>query len=259
MDRRVKRGIAAFAAVTVLGGGAALGFLGKDGAAPVTTTVAAPVTSTTTPAKALQVTQPVVGSTVADAIGPTVVLFREPGVVYDELPTMANPTKEGLYVVFLVLEDKGPWLKVRVSARPNGLVAWVRRDQVALRTVPNRVLIEVGARRVTVFHGSEILLRETVAVGTDRTPTPLGRFFVDGIVQLPYDTGPYGAFQVSVSGFSNVLKSFGGGPGQIAMHGTNHPELLGQNVSNGCVRMTNAAITKMAELAPTGTSVEIVA
>jgi len=128
-----------------------------------------------------------------------------------------------------------------------------------MRTVPNRVLIEVGARRVTVFHGDTVLLRETVAVGTDRTPTPLGNFFVDGAVKVPYDTGPYGAYQVSVSGFSDVLQSFGGGVGQIAMHGTNRPELLGQPVSNGCVRMTNENITKMVQLAPLGTPVDVVA
>ena len=161
--------------------------------------------------------------------------------------------------VFLVLEDQGDWLHVRVSSRPNNMTAWVSRSEVRLRTVPNRVLIEVGARRVTVFHGDTVLLQETVAVGTDRTPTPLGSFFVDGAVKVPYDTGPYGAYQVSVSGFSDVLQSFGGGVGQIAMHGTNRPDLLGQAVSNGCVRMTNDNITKMVQLAPLGTPVDVIA
>ncbi len=62
-----------------------------------------------------------------------------------------------------------------------------------------------------------------------------------------------------MAGFSDALKSFGGGPGQIAMHGTNRPNLLGQAVSNGCVRMNNDDITKMVDLAPTGTPVAIVA
>jgi lipoprotein-anchoring transpeptidase ErfK/SrfK len=172
---------------------------------------------------------------------------------------MYNPTHEGLAVVFQVLEEQPEYLKVRVSARPNGLIAWVKRDQVALRKVPNRVLVEVGARRVTVYRGEEVLLQETAAVGTDRTPTPLGQFFVDGVVDLDYKGGAYGAFQVSVSGFSDVLQSFGGGNGQIALHGTNRPDLLGQPVSNGCVRMSNDAITALAWLAPTGTPVEIVA
>src|SRR5690348_3733674 len=52
---------------------------------------------------------------VADAIGPQVHLYRAPGVPYEPRPTMDNPTWEGLPVVFLVLEDQGPWLHVRVS------------------------------------------------------------------------------------------------------------------------------------------------
>lgn len=256
MHSRLKQGLVGATAAIVLAGGAAIGFMGGDDPRPPTPIKV--TTSTTTAPPTKRPAKPA-GSMVADAVGAKVDLYREPNVAYEEKPWLDNPTHEGLYVVFLVLEDKGEWLKVRVSARPNGLVAWIKRDQVALRTVPNRVLIEVGARRVTVFHGDEILLQETVAVGTDRTPTPLGRFFVDGIVQVPYDTGPYGAYQVSVSGFSEVLKSFDGGVGQIAMHGTNRPDLLGQPVSNGCIRLSNAAITKMAELAPNGTSVEIVA
>lgn len=222
-----------------------------------TTTTAAAIARVRTP----PTTDPdVPGFAVADATVPNVVLYSEPGVVNEELPWLDHPTHEGLAVVFQVLEEQAEFLKVRVSARPNGLVAWVKRDQVSLREVPNRILVEVGARRVTVLSGDdEVLLEETAAMGTDRTPTPLGQFFVDGIVDLDYKGGAYGAYQVSVSGFSDVLKSFGGGNGQIALHGTNRPDLLGQDVSNGCVRLSNEAITALAWLAPTGTPVEIVA
>jgi hypothetical protein len=196
---------------------------------------------------------------VADAVGGSVALFSAPDVPLDGGRSLTNPTHEGLPVAFLVLEDHGPWLKVRVSQRPNGLVAWVQRREVSLRRVPNHVVIDVSDRKVTVLHGDDVLLEEVVGVGTDRTPTPLGHFFVDGTVRVPNPNGPYGAYQVSVSGFSEVLQSFGGGVGQIAMHGTNRPQLLGQPVSNGCVRMTNDAITRMSLLAPLGTPVEIVA
>lgn len=195
---------------------------------------------------------------VADATGPSVALYAEPDVPYEPKPSLANPTHEGLPVVFLVLEREPEWLKVRVSSRPNNLVLWVRRSEVSLRTVPNRVVVEVGAHRVTVYHGDDVLLQAPVAVGTARTPTPLGDFFVDGIVALS-GGGPYGAGQVSVSGFSDVLQSFGGGVGQIALHGTNRPQLLGQNVSNGCVRMADESIQRVMALAPLGTPVTIVA
>jgi lipoprotein-anchoring transpeptidase ErfK/SrfK len=195
---------------------------------------------------------------VADATGPSVALYAEPDVPYGPKPSMANPTHEGLPVVFLVLEQQPEWLKVRVSSRPNNLVAWVRRSEVSLRTVPNRVVVEVGAHRVTVYHGDKVLMQAPVAVGTGRTPTPLGEFFVDGTVVLR-PGGPYGSGQISVSGFSNVLHSFGGGIGQIALHGTNRPELIGQNVSNGCIRMTDEMLDQMMPLVPLGTPVTIVA
>lgn len=262
MARNVLRALPVVVAIAIIGIGAAIGFSRSE--PPVVpgtvrlatgTPAAASLTGTWKPGKPPTPTS----FTVADATGSTVHLYERPDVPLASKPTMANPTWENLPVVFLVLEEKGPWLHVRVSSRPNNLTAWVSRSEVRLREVPNHVLIEVGARRVTVLHGDTVLLRETVAVGTDRTPTPLGTFFVDGAVKVPYDTGPYGPFQVSVSGFSDVLQSFGGGVGQIAMHGTNRPELLGQPVSNGCVRMSNLAITKMVQLAPLGTPVTIVA
>jgi lipoprotein-anchoring transpeptidase ErfK/SrfK len=196
---------------------------------------------------------------VADAAGPVVHLYSAPDQPLAARPTMDNPTWEGLPVVFLVLDRKGPWLHVRVSMRPNGFTAWVASDEVIVRKVPNRVIVEVGARRVTVTHGDKVLLQGPVGVGTADAPTPLGNFFVDGIVKVPNPNGPYGAYQVSVSGFSGVYETFGGGVGQIALHGTNQPELIGQPVSHGCVRMTNDLITVLAQLAPTGTPVDIIA
>jgi lipoprotein-anchoring transpeptidase ErfK/SrfK len=60
-----------------------------------------------------------------------------------------------------------------------------------------------------------------------------------------------------VAAFSNVLRSLGGGVGQIAIHGTNRPGLVGSSVSHGCVRMTNDDITKLANMVPVGTPVAI--
>ena len=250
------------AAVAVVAAGASVGFGRSEPPvvpAKVTLTATAPGLTTLTGSWKAGPPPTPTSFTVADATGSVVHLFEKPDVPLAARPTMDNPTWENLPVVFLVLEEKGPWLHVRVSSRPNNLTAWVQRSEVSLREVPNHVLIEVGARRITVFHGDEELLKATVAVGTDRTPTPLGNFFVDGAVKVPYDTGPYGPFQVSVSGFSNVLQRFGGGVGQIALHGTNHPQLIGQAVSNGCIRMRNETITKVVQLAPLGTPVDVVA
>ena len=64
--------------------------------------------------------------------------------------------------------------------------------------------------------------------------------------------------QLSVSGFSEVFQTFGGGIGQIAIHGWNNDNVIGNDVSNGCVRMRNVDIATVADLAPLGTPVQIV-
>jgi L,D-transpeptidase YbiS len=43
----------------------------------------------------------------------------------------------------------------------------------------------------------------------------------------------------------------------IAVHGTNHPELLGQNVSHGCIRMANEAVRYLYHQVDVGTPVFI--
>jgi hypothetical protein len=202
---------------------------------------------------------PVIPTQVADAIVPKVALFTEPNVPFPLGALLDNPTHEGLPVVFDVLQDRGSWLKVAVSTRPNGTVAWVKASDVVRRTVPNKIRIELGAHRLTVVHGDAVLMDESVVIGTPEAPTPLGVFFVDGIVDTHDPGGVYGPIQMSVSGFSNVLTDFGGGIGQIAIHGTNQPELRGTAASHGCIRITNDAIMKLTWLAPTGTPVEIVA
>lgn len=218
-------------------------------ASPTTTTT----TTTTTAPKATFFEA-------ADAIVPLVNLYDAPGAT-EPVDSMTNPTIEKVPLAFLVKSHGPPgWLEVSIARRPNGTVRWIHAEDVSLRTVTNRIVIEREARRLTVYRGTsdEVLFQAPTANGAPATPTPLGDFFVDIVVKLSRPSGAYGAYQLSVSGFSDVLHSFGGGVGQIAIHGTNRPELIGQFVSNGCIRMTNDDITALADLAPVGTPVKIV-
>jgi lipoprotein-anchoring transpeptidase ErfK/SrfK len=54
-----------------------------------------------------------------------------------------------------------------------------------------------------------------------------------------------------------VYTTFAGGDGQVGIHGTNRPELLGRDVSHGCIRVSNAVITRMAKLVARGTPVSL--
>ena len=43
----------------------------------------------------------------------------------------------------------------------------------------------------------------------------------------------------------------------LAIHGTNRPASVGQAASNGCPRLANADVLRLAQLAPAGTPVFI--
>jgi lipoprotein-anchoring transpeptidase ErfK/SrfK len=226
-----------------------------------TTTTTAP--STLDPATGLSVSGPIGPPwpdhfTAADAIVPQVALYEAPGKPVPTGRTLPNPTVEGYKLVFLVRKQQKDWLQVQINQRPNGATAWIKASDVALRTVPNHILIELGAKRLTVFHGEQPIFSASVAPGLPSSPTPTGAFYTDIITRPTNPNGPYGLYQVSVTGFSNVYESFGGGIGQIAIHGTNRPELIGTPASHGCVRMSNEDISALVPLARQGSPVVIV-
>lgn len=210
-------------------------------------------------------------STVAPAAGapervvavakiPQVAVFDAPGGGGRPSHVLRNPTWEGYGLSFLVDESRPDgWLKVNVPVRPNGTTGWIQSADVDLAAVRARVEISLSQHRLRYWNGSSLLLDEPVALGTARTPTPPGSFFVDVVAKPPNPRGAYGPYQVSITAFSEVLHSFDGGIGQLAIHGTNRPDLIGGNVSNGCIRVSNAAITVLAEHVAIGTPVDIVA
>jgi lipoprotein-anchoring transpeptidase ErfK/SrfK len=193
----------------------------------------------------------------AHAVVPAVNWYRNPG---DAAPAgaLGNPNLYGLPLVFGIVDRQGEWLQVQLPQRPNGSIGWIRSADVFVQRLENRIVVEVAARRLTLYHGDDILMQETVAVGAPTGPTPTGSFYIDASVETGRPTGAYGVRIMSVAAYSDVYFTFGGGIGQIAIHGTNRPELLGQPVSHGCIRMTNDAITRLNDLAPVGTPVEII-
>jgi len=92
--------------------------------------------------------------------------------------------------------------------------------------------------------------------GNPATPTPVGRYYVNQRLEPANPAGPYGPHAIGVSAYSNVLTGWAQG-GPIGIHGTNEPWLIGRRASNGCIRMTNAAISRLFPQVPAGTPVVI--
>ena len=195
-------------------------------------------------------------ATVADVKGSKIGLYSTAGQAEAD-DTFDNPTWEGLPLVFLVQQRQGDWLEVQLNTRPNQTTAWVRAADVTLRQVTHRIVVSLAARSMTVYDGQTPIMEAPVAIGDPTTPTPRGSYYIDGAVRTPDPSGVYGPDQLSVAAFSEVLMTFGSGVGQIAMHGTNAPSLVGSAVSNGCLRMKNADITRLANTVEIGTPVQI--
>lgn len=216
---------------------------------------AADVGATNLPPKAIgQVHEPEPGYLGARAAIGEVDLFAE-ATAAEPMWSLPNPTHEGMPLTFTVIDQVGARLLVRLPIRPNGSTAWIDASEVVSFVVPNDIVIDLSDRTLRARHGDEVLLSAPVAVGSPSTPTPLGEFYVD--ISLANPGGSYGAWMLSVAGFSDVLTDFGGGIGQIAIHGWSDESVIGQAVSNGCIRLPNGVIERLAPLAPVGTPVTI--
>ena len=141
-----------------------------------------------------------------------------------------------------VLARQGRWLKVRLPGRPNGHTGWISQEATVRAATHWHVVVDSSRRRVTVYRAGIAVRVFRAVVGTTSTPTPPGQFFVEESIALRTDD--VGApFALALSARSNVLQSFAGGPGQIAIHGLgNIGGVLGTAASHGCVRLGDEAL-----------------
>jgi lipoprotein-anchoring transpeptidase ErfK/SrfK len=170
---------------------------------------------------------------------------------------LKNPTESGAPLVFLVRRRSPGWEQVYLPVRPNESTGWVRDRDVRLALDPYRVEILRRAHELRLWKDGRVLARYRAGVGRSVLPTPTGRYYVVELLKQPDPAGPYGPYAFGLSAYSNVLYSFGGGPGQIGIHGTDDPSSVGRSVSHGCIRLSNVAITRLARALPLGTPVTI--
>jgi hypothetical protein len=170
----------------------------------------------------------------------------------------SNPTSFGDPFTMLVIERRGEWIKVQVPVRPNGTEGWVRASDVDVTTTPYRLELELGQHRLRLYKGDDVVMETEVVIGAPGTKTPTGRFYVTDKVEQRDPNGAYGPLALPLSAYSEQIDEFDDGVPVIALHGTNHPELVGKDVSNGCIRMPNDKITKLGATIPQGTPIDIV-
>lgn len=150
------------------------------------------------------------------------------------------------------------WIQVELLGGPNHREAWVREADVTVSSTTARIDIYLDERELDLTVDGAVQVSNSVVIGAPESPTPLGVFWVtDPLDFTPNPSGVYGAFALGMNGWSETLETFNGGPPQLAIHGTNQPEMLGENVSNGCIRLPNDVVIEVAEIAAPGTPVVV--
>ena len=148
------------------------------------------------------------------------------------------PTVFGVLAKRVDERCRATWYRVQLPLRPNGATGWVRATEVELAPVTTRIVVDLSERRVTLFDGGRVVHTARAAIGSAATPTPRGRYYVNQRL-VPRDRGgPFGPGAIGISAFSPVLTGWAQG-GPVAIHGTNRPGLIGQAISNGCIRVAN--------------------
>ncbi|MGI9185942.1 MAG: L,D-transpeptidase [Gaiellales bacterium] len=155
--------------------------------------------------------------------------------------------------------DGAAWLQLRLPGRPNGGTGWVRESAVAVEPVRFGIVVWRRARVLEVYDRTRPqrpVMHAAIAVGAPGMETPLGEYFITGEFRPDPDTqGVLGAWAWSTSSYSKLSDWPGGGV--VGIHGTSEPELLGQAVSHGCIRVDDRNVAKMRRWIGPGATVSI--
>jgi hypothetical protein len=148
------------------------------------------------------------------------------------------------------------WVRVPLSALPNGQRGWVPRAALGdFHGVRTHLVVDRAHLRASLLRDGRVVFSTSVGVGRPQWPTPAGDFYVR--VRLRNYGDPfYGPIAFGTNARSPWLTDWPQG-GVVGIHGTDAPQLLPGRVSHGCIRMRNAAIERLARLMPLGTPVTI--
>ncbi|WP_249998017.1 L,D-transpeptidase [Actinoplanes sp. M2I2] len=146
-------------------------------------------------------------------------------------------TMSGLPVTAPVVARRPGWLAVLIPSI-NRRVGWVPESAGTVRPLRDQLVADLSERRLTWLHDGRQRGAWEVAVGSSRTPTPLGRTFVlgrtitHGDVYAGLDALVLGAIPDDRDALSASLRN-----GHTAIHAWHDESAFGRSISNGCIRV----------------------
>jgi hypothetical protein len=168
-------------------------------------------------------------------------------------------TEFGSQRVMSIAKQRGPWLGVVTTERPNGKLAWVHMKNSGLnfRRHAYSLHADLSGRRLELRKGGRLIRRVSVAIGRPGSETPTGRFAVTDKLRGG-NYGPYyGCCILALNAHQPKLPAGWQGGNRIAIHGTNSPGTIGAAASAGCLRAADSDLEVLMRRVPLGTPVFI--
>jgi lipoprotein-anchoring transpeptidase ErfK/SrfK len=168
-------------------------------------------------------------------------------------------TEFGDQRVMSIAQQRGPWLGVVATERPNGKLAWIHMKHrgLAFRRRPYSLHADLSGRWVELRKRGRRTRRFSVAIGRPGSPTPTGRFAVTDKLHGPTYGSYYGCCILALNGHQTNLPPGWTGGNRLAIHGTNAPGTIGAAASAGCLRAADADLRVLVRRVPLGTPVFI--
>jgi len=256
--RRASAAVATFVLVAIAAVGGYVAFAGGDDAKQEATPKPAPPTAEEFTGPNVHANLGLVPLRSATTKGTDIQIYPQPSATMAPVDTLSRITEYLAPRTLLAFDQYQDWLHVYLPTRPNNSTGWVKASDVTLsKPLEHVIRVSLAERKLWMFRNGVVELEAPVAIGMPQYPTPTGTYYFTDPVDLhALPTTSYGVFAMGLSGHSDVLTEFGGGDGQIAIHGTNEPSGIGKEVSHGCVRVHNEVIEVLSTL-PLGTPVYI--
>ena len=125
------------------------------------------------------------------------------------------------------------------------------------KTAERKISINLAARSLALFEGTEKIRLYPIGPGTPYTPTPVGYYKIRSKDVNPSWTSPSTGQTIPSGPDCPIGYRWMQLQGNYGIHGTNNPDSIGHYVSNGCVRMYEKDVEALFDLVKIGTPVEI--
>src|SRR5207302_9709109 len=164
---------------------------------------------------------------IGTAAAPRVVARTSPDDHAQAIASFPRVNEEGSRQVFdLLNEVQGSggnlWYRALLPMRPNDSLGYIPAGKLTVQWTDYWVLVERGRFRLTLYQSCRAIAQFPVGIGTGSTPTPVGVFFLQSLLQPPDPNGVYGEYAYGLSGYSSVIHDWRWG-GLVGLQGTNDP------------------------------------